>query len=88
MELKKKYLPEAERRVRGVLILESIADKEEIKVDDGEVENKIEDIASKTGQSLDSIKAFYKKEENLDNLKTQVNEEKILDFLISKSNII
>jgi trigger factor len=88
MELKKKYLPEAERRVRGALILESIADKEEIKVADGEVENKIEDIASKTGQSLDSIKAFYKKEENLDNLKTQVSEEKILDFLISKSNII
>ncbi|MDY6862905.1 MAG: trigger factor [Thermodesulfobacteriota bacterium] len=88
MELKKKYLPEAERRVRGALILESIAEKENIDVEDGEIEKRIEKIASQTGQSLDYLKAFYTKKENLDNLTGQLREEKILDFLVSKANVI
>ena len=71
----------AAKRVKNNLILEAIAEEEEIEVKDEKVDEEIEKIAEENDQDLEQIKALMQMQGQMDGLKESLTMEKTLDFL-------
>ncbi len=85
--LSKEYGPEAERRIKIGMIFGKIADKEGIKVDDAEVDERLRRIAEETKRAYDYIREFYDKYDLTANLRNSILEEKTVGFLIEKATV-
>lgn len=84
--LKTELRPIAFERIKAVLILEAIGRKEGISVSDGDLNNRIEEMASRLNQRPEDIKRFVISQEgSLDGLRNDILNEKILDFLLLKA---
>ncbi len=81
------FRDEAARMVRTAILLQKIAEKESLAVDDNEVDDRIRETASRYGRDFESMKASYEKDNLIDRLKDQLLEEKTLAFIESKANI-
>lgn len=86
--LKAEFKTEAEKRVRGRLILEKIAELESIEVHDDDVEKNLKEIAAHLEQDVDTVKEFHIRNNLMDSLKKRILEEKALNFLLEKAKII
>jgi len=78
---------EAERMVKTSLLLESIADKESIQVEESDLEEKMKNLAERFGQTVDEVKKFYGKDDMVEALRNEIREEKTLDFIEGKAKI-
>jgi len=81
------FRDEAARMVRTGILLQRIAEKEALAVDDKEIDDRIRETASRYGRDFESMKASYEKDNLIDRLKDQLLEEKTLAFIESKANI-
>ena len=86
--MKERYRSEAEKQVKCSLLVEVIAEKEDITVSDSEVEEKIEEIARANNQDVATVRNFYQKEGLWEGLKIKLLEKKTLNFLLEKAMII
>jgi trigger factor len=78
----------AEREVKKLLLIESVAKKESIDVSDEEIEKSIREIAARHEQSVEKVKAdIQKEEEGLENFRANLRRGKTLDFLLSQATI-
>jgi trigger factor len=76
----------AEKRVKGLLLLDVIADKENVSVSDQEVNSAIAVMARSSGQTVEAIRKYYESlDGGLDNLKSSLVHEKTLVLLLSKA---
>jgi trigger factor len=76
----------AERRVKGLLILDVIAKKENVEATDQDVSTALMSMARTSGQTVDAIKKYYETHEGgLDGLRSSLIQEKTLDLLLSRS---
>lgn len=78
-------LKEAEKQVKSGLLLEAIAEKEGISVEEADVEKYLSDMAEKSGRPLDEIKKYFA--DKKDYVTTTVLDNKILDCLLDKAKI-
>jgi trigger factor len=81
------FRDEAARIVRSGLLLNKIAEKEALSVDDGEIDDRIREAASRYGRDFESMKESYEKDNLIERLRDQILEEKTLDFIESRANI-
>jgi trigger factor len=86
-KLKDQYRDRAIRDVRSALLLNRIAEVEKIDVTKGEVGQKLEEIARNTNRKKSQVEAYYKKNNLMEGLTTQVLEEKTRQFLREKALI-
>ena len=77
----------AESEGRGMFILESIAEKENIEVSDDDINEEIEPYADSRGESIAAAKARLTKEDALDSIKEQVRHQKALDLVIASADL-
>ena len=80
-------------QVKGALILEKIAEKENIKVTDEEIDRKLEEIAQARGLDKDKLKEIYQRQKHyLEELRDQMFYNKMMDFLhehaVKKSEVV
>jgi len=76
----------AEKRVKGLLLLEEIAVKEKVDVSDQEVSSALAAMARSSNQSVDAIKKYYESQEGgLENLRSSLIQEKTLGLLLSRA---
>ena len=75
----------AEREVRASLLLEKIAEAEQIQVSDEEIENEVLALASQTKQPVEAVRARLAREGALDRIRHRLRNDKALDFLYGKS---
>jgi trigger factor len=76
----------AEKRVKGILLLNVIAEKEKVEVSDQEVNSALAAMARSSGQTVDAIKKYYESlDGGLDNLRTSLAQEKTLGLLLSRA---
>lgn len=87
-KVKKEYRVVAEKRVKQELILDKIAQEEDIKVTEKEIKNKINTIAKEIKQDPLKVETNFKKNNSLDGLRENVKREKIIDFISKKIKII
>jgi trigger factor len=77
----------AQREVRGSFILDRIAELEKIEVSEEEIDSEVEQLAARTRQTMEALKARLTKENALDSIKEQIRNRKALDFVISSAEI-
>ncbi len=76
----------AEKRVRGILLLDVIAEKEKLEVTDQEVDSALAVMARSAGQTVDTVRKYYESlDGGLDNLRASLVREKALGLLLSRS---
>lgn len=81
--LVERYRGPAERQVKASLILEAIAEKEALAVEDAEIDKKYEEIAAQYGQDVAAVKAALDPEA----LRPQLLEKKAIDFVTAKATV-
>jgi trigger factor len=75
----------AEKRARVALIVDAIADQENVEVSDDEVADRIAQMVTRSGRQRDRMAEFYRQEENRAGLKHSMRREKALDLLLSRA---
>ncbi|MCX8110449.1 MAG: trigger factor [Syntrophorhabdaceae bacterium] len=84
--LRKDFEEKAVLRIKKDILLTKIAEKEEIKIEDGDVDERIKRIAEDSKRPFIDIKNFYERNNLIDSLKDIILEEKTLNLL--KDNAI
>lgn len=78
---------DAERKVRAGLVMAAIAKKHEFKVTDEDLEKGLVELAEETGKNVAKLRVEYREKSKRDMLIGMILEDKILDFIESKSKI-
>ena len=71
--------------VKASLLLEKVADAENIQVSDEEVDREVEALAKQTKQTAEAVRARLTREGGLDRIRTRIRSEKTLEFLYRQS---
>jgi trigger factor len=73
--------------IRGQLLLEALADAQQLEVSDADVEAKIAELAAAQGKRPAKVKADMEKEGTMGTLRWRLRQEKALDLLASRATI-
>jgi trigger factor len=87
-KLRKDLEEAAVKRVKQGLILEKVSALEGISVENEEVTERLKEISLRTNQNVEKVRGYYQQGDRMEGLKAKIVEEKTLDFLLEKSNII
>lgn len=87
-ELAEKSKETAEKRVRGDFILKKIAETEDIKVKDEDMERAFQRIGDQYNMSVDKVKEFFGNRDDLLPFMNEILNEKILTFLRDNAKFI
>ncbi len=77
--------PSAEKQVRNRLIIDTVAEKEGFIASEEEVENKMEEIATESGNDPEQFKTILKAQGYNWMLEKEIARKKVLDFLWEKN---
>lgn len=80
-------IEDARKRIKIEMILDKIAEVENINISDEEVENVIKEIAENEGKEFKEIKRELEREGTINTLKRNLLREKVREFLI-KENVV
>jgi trigger factor len=82
-----KFKDEAVKTVKTFLLLKKIAQKESLGLEEGDIEKHIQELAVKYGRDYELLKKTHENEENRDNLKVELIQKKVFDFIEQSANI-
>ncbi len=71
--------------VKAALLLERVAEEENIQVGDDELNHELEALARQSKQTSEAVRARLTRDGGLDRMKTRIRNEKTLDFLYRQS---
>ena len=71
--------------VRASLLLEKVADEENIQVSDEELDQEVESLAKQAKQTVEAVRARLTRDGGLDRIRSRIRNEKTLDFLYHQS---
>ena len=83
-----KLKEDAMDRVRIYFILDDIALKEKIEINDKDIDERLKSLALSAGQSQDEVKKYYEKENLLGGLAEEIKDGKVLEFLLEEAEKI
>jgi trigger factor len=86
-KMRDKFKDEAVKTVKTFLLLKKIAQKESFIVEESDTEKHIQELAVKYGRDYELLKKTYENEENRDNLKVELIQKKVFDFIEQSANI-
>ena len=78
----------AEKRVRGDFLLKKVAELEEITLTDEDLEQGYSRIADEYNMTVENVKGYFKKREELMPFMAELLNEKILNFLRNSANLV
>ncbi len=80
--------PEAERQVKRLLILDRLADERELHATEEEIDDKIEEIASRSGTTPAEVYARLQKAGRIESLERELTENKVFEMIEAESEIV
>ena len=86
-DLEKEYTEAAVKRVKGYLLLEKVSEAEKLEVSEEEIDKEIQVFLGRAGQEADSWKEFLSSEKGRNNVRGQLQQDKVLDFLVKNAEI-
>ncbi len=86
-ELREERREEAEKRTRSNLVLDAIAKKEGIEVDDSELEDKIAEIAESHDDDPQRIKDILDKQGRLPVIREEMRVRRVIDLIVDEAEI-
>lgn len=88
LKMHDKFKDDAEKIVKSFLLLKKIAQKESFTVEDADVEKYLQDMAVQYKRDYESLKKMYEEEEERkENLKLEIMQKKVFDFIEQNANI-
>jgi len=87
-QLRHAYRPLAVRAVKRWFLLEEIGQREKIEVSDQELEDRVAAMARSRNLDPKELSAHLSRSDQLHQLRRNMREEKILDFLIDSSEVV
>ena len=85
-ELREERRADAERLVKSSLVLEAIAEKENVEVNDADVDAELEKMAAMYNMEVEKIKSSLR-ESDIEDIKGQIKIRKTLDLLVENATI-
>lgn len=82
-DVRDRMRPAALRDIRGQLLLEAVAEKEKLEVGDADVDQYVSEIARMRDESPARVRAEYERDGRMDDVASQLRNDKALAFLIS-----
>lgn len=73
---------------RASVLLAGIARQEGIEVTDGDIDEKIREIADMRGQAVEAIRGYLERENAVEMLRNRILEERTLDWLMEQGELI
>ncbi len=86
-QIKDNLRTEAIKNVRTSVILGRIADKENIKVKDTEIEKRMLELSQATQLPLEQVRGIYQNKGLIESLEFSLLQSKVVDFIIKNSNV-
>lgn len=86
-ELRELVRERASEDLRGSLLLERVADAENIEVTEEEIEEEINSMAEGSGQSVEQVRAALTKEGGERSIADRLRNRKALDLLVTHANV-
>ncbi len=86
-KLKEHARTRATNELRASMLLESIAERENIEVTDEEIEEEINSVAEATGQTEEQVRAALTKQGGATSIADRLRNRKALDLLVEKANV-
>jgi len=74
--------------VRSMLVIDEIARKEALTVEDDELDQEVERQAERAGRTLSAARALLEKEGGIGRLKDALRREKTIDFVLNQATIV
>ena len=71
--------------VKASLLLEKVADEENIQVSDEQLDQEVESLAKQTKQTVEAVRARLTRDGGLDRIRSRIRNEKTLEFLYHQS---
>lgn len=81
------YRELAVKQVKASLIMESIALQENLKIEEDEIKDKLDEIVETSGAPKEAVMQFYSSDEKRRGLVAQMAEEKVVAFLTGKAKV-
>jgi trigger factor len=82
-----KFKDDAVKIVKSFLLLKKIAEKESCIVEETDIEKYIQELAVQHGRDYEVLRKVYDSEERKDNLKIELMQKKVFDFIEKNANI-
>jgi trigger factor len=86
-EFKTRFKDDAARRVRLLFILDAVARAEKIEVSDKDLDEAYKAIAEQSGKPEPETRSHYEREGIVDDLKEQLREGKVIEFLVNNAKV-
>ena len=86
-EMKEQLTPETERAVKRILVIDRIADGQDLRATEAELDERIESIAERAGQTRAEVYGNLQRNERMEALEREITETKVFDFLKEQSEI-
>ena len=86
-EMKEKMRPSGADEVRGQLVLEAIADKENLAISDEELTAHIETTAKQRNTAPAKLRAEWQKDGRIDNITYSLRQDKVLKYLVDHATV-
>jgi trigger factor len=86
-EIKESIRPEAERAVQRLLVLDRIAQTQNLDATEEDIDRRIEEIAEKSGTTPEKVYASFQKAGRLEALEREITERNVFEFLKGQSEI-
>lgn len=85
--MRKEFASEAEHEAKSSILLQAIAERESIKVDEGDVQKRVVELAKSRDESPKKLRAELESSGRIEGLRAQLLEEKTLELLLSQAKI-
>jgi trigger factor len=86
-EIRRNLEPRAVRQVQATLLVEKIAQLENIGVADKDVQERIDQVARAAGERAKTIREYYSRPESRDELRAQLAFDRTVSFLLERAQI-
>jgi trigger factor len=81
------FRPVAERQVRRDLIIETIAERESLKASEGDIDDRVAEVAGKRGADPGQVYASLQKAGRLREIEQSITEEKVFNWLLGRNEV-
>lgn len=86
-DLIEEWKPQAEKRLRGRLIVQKLIEDEKIEVTDEELDAELKRIAEDASTSIDELREYYEKNNALEYVRNELRERRLFDALFERNTV-
>jgi trigger factor len=85
--LREELRPDATRAVRRALLLEAVAQREELTVSEADLDAELARLAQDSGRAPQAVRALLERQGDLEAMRHALRERKVLDLLVGQAHV-